>query len=57
MAVLLVSTFVLPVLLDLQACTVAADPLTKFLEVCHVSQPDADIPVNMMDNPWPARVK
>jgi hypothetical protein len=40
-----------------QASTVAADPLTKILEVCHVPQPDADIPVNMMDSPWPARVK
>jgi hypothetical protein len=40
-----------------QASTVTADPLTKFLEVCHVAQPDADIPTNMMTNPWTPRLK
>jgi hypothetical protein len=44
-------------LLLLQASTIAADPLTKFLEVCHVAQPDADIPTNMMTNPWHPRLK
>lgn len=38
-------------------CTVAADPLTKFLEVAHVTQPDAEIPVNMQGSPWPARIR
>lgn len=37
------------------ACTVAADPLTKFLEVAHVMQPDSE--VNMQGSPWPARIK
>jgi hypothetical protein len=37
--------------------TVAADPLRKFLEVAHVTQPDAEIPVNMQGSPWPARIK
>jgi hypothetical protein len=41
----------------MQASSIAADNLTKFLEVCHLSAPDAELPVNMLNNPWPSRIK